>query len=207
MWVPVLASCIKSGIIVVLNAGNEPQAGAPYQGWTSPQRFATPQNALITVGSINQDGTISPFNLPIDGPSADGSFLYGHFSVYAIGQGVRVPVVDPSSPNRYAYVDGTSVAAYHLRLPNTVIPFQAIRVPMAVKNHIVQLARDNSHDGAGTAYNGVREELCGPINKPKRNRRAAKIAPFNETDVVDPEVAWKEWISIAKDPDEFSAGE
>ncbi|KAL8635658.1 MAG: hypothetical protein Q9228_006873, partial [Teloschistes exilis] len=215
MWVPVLASCIKSGIVVVISSGNNPHPDEPYQGWISPQRFATPQNALITVGSINQDGTISQWNLPIGGPSADGSLLYGHFSVFAMGSGVRIPDLDPSDPSRYKYVDGTSVsapqvaglAAYYLTLPNSVIPFQAIRVPMAVKDHIVRLARDYSHDGAGTAYNSVQEALCGPINNPKRNHRAAGIVPFNETDAIDPEAAWKEWLSMGIGPDEFSTGD
>lgn len=211
-----LASCTLSGISVVIAAGNnEPSDPYPYQGYVSPQRFATPQNAIIAVGSTDRNGDKSYFNKPVGGPSADGSFLFGTFSVYAMGENIRGTDINPSTPSQYDTVSGTSyaapqvaaLAAYYLTLPNTVLPFQNGRVPMAVKDHIVKLARDASHDGAGVAYNGVREALCAPINNPKRNRRAAEIVPFNETDAIDPDAAWKEWISMGMDPDEFSAGE
>lgn len=215
VWVPILASCIQHGIVVVPSAGNLPRQQFPYQGWVNPQRFASPHDAIITVGSIDRFGGISAFNLPINGPSADGSFLSGTFSVYALGEDIRTPNLNPADPNLYKLQSGTSLsapivaglAAYYLTLPNTVLPAEAIRVPMAVKDHIVQLAREKSHDRGGAAYNGVRDALCGPINTPKRNRSAAKIMPFNETDAIDPEAAWKEWISMGMDPDEFSAGE
>ncbi|KAL8640248.1 MAG: hypothetical protein Q9228_002806 [Teloschistes exilis] len=135
-----LASCTQNGIVVVLAAGNGPILESPYQGWISPQRFATPNNAIISVGSIDRFGGKSSFNLPTGGPSADGSLLSGTWSVYALGEDIRIPNINPADPNLYSIQRGTSLSApmvaglpaYYLTLPNTVLPAEAIRVPVAI---------------------------------------------------------------------------
>ncbi|KAI4198895.1 MAG: hypothetical protein LQ350_004960 [Teloschistes chrysophthalmus] len=213
IWVPMMAQCIQQGVPVVLAAGNTNLivAEATTQGWLNPQRFATAQNFIINVGFVDGDGNKSPLNLPT-GRGGDGSPLEGTFSVYAMAKDIIIADLNPTDPYRtrsgtsFAAPQIAALAAYYLTLPNTVLP-ETHLIPMAVKNHITGLARDDSFDGEGVAYNGVREALCAPITNPKRNRRAAEVAPFNETDAVDPEAAWKEWISMGMDPDEFSDGE
>ncbi|KAL8735840.1 MAG: hypothetical protein Q9181_002669 [Wetmoreana brouardii] len=189
MWVPMLGEAWRRGIVVVIAAGNTNQ-GAPTQGFGVPLRFGSPNNPLITVGAIDKSGARTAFNLP-PGPGPD-HLLTGDISIWALGKDVRIANNRPGINGLYRNDDGTSfaapqvaaLAAYYLRLPNTVLPAANELVPMAVKRHLLATARDASHDGQGVAHNGVWDALCGPIHSPKRGRRAEKLVFDDNDDMI-----------------------
>ena len=150
------------------------------QGNASPQRFGTTANALITVGSVNGMGRKSLFNIPpgppqplINPPETLETNTVGTISIYANADTIAVADGRPGGSGLWEGVYGTSfatpqiggLAAYILGLPRDNIPLLHT-LSMNMKRTLVRLARDNSRDGEGVAYNGVHELLCStPILK------------------------------------------
>ncbi len=169
-WVDLLAEAWQTGIVTVFSAGNKP-GGAELIGGANPQRFATSNNPMIIVGSIDNRGSKSRFNREVGAPPESprlsiDSALVGELTTYANGEGVPVASHQTNTNGRVA--SGTSfaapqiggLAAYFLGLPNLIGPSDFAAIPMAIKKHIRKTARDDVHDGVGTAYNGVRELPC-----------------------------------------------
>ena len=66
-WVDLLAEAWQTGIVTVFSAGNRP-GGAELIGGANPQRFATSNNPMIIVGSIDNRGSKSRFNREVGAP-------------------------------------------------------------------------------------------------------------------------------------------
>ncbi|KAL8781313.1 MAG: hypothetical protein Q9213_006062 [Squamulea squamosa] len=175
------------GIVTVISGGNLDVVET--MGEASPQRFGTPDNAVINVLGVDRNGDRAAHNLPI-APARSGrdATLQGHETVFAHAVDVRTADSDPVMTNKYKLATGNSVAcpqvaglaAYFLGLPNSVVPPQR-DIPMAIKKHLMELARDGSHGGKGVAYNGVWEAPCGALTK-KREIEAQNR--FDEADEV-----------------------
>ncbi|KAL8910761.1 MAG: hypothetical protein Q9171_003973 [Xanthocarpia ochracea] len=171
-WVDLLAEAWQTGIVTVFSAGNKGgPAGVDLVGGSNPQRFATSNNPMIIVGSIDNRGSKSRFNREVGAPPESpglsiDSALVGELTTYANGEGI--PVASHQTNTNAKAMSGTSfaapqiggLAAYFLGLPNLIGPSDFAAIPMAIKKHIRKTARDDVHDGVGTAYNGVRELPC-----------------------------------------------
>ncbi|KAH8716869.1 peptidase S8/S53 domain-containing protein [Phaeosphaeriaceae sp. PMI808] len=92
--------CERLKVTVVVAAGNIPE-GKLHQ--TIPQKFGTPDNVIITVGGVIQDGTLYlPTTLHEPGQ-------LGSMSVFAPAENIEVPVIDVLPPG--GTHSGTSQAA------------------------------------------------------------------------------------------------
>ncbi len=182
-WVDAIAQAWDAGVVTVFSIGNKPNPSRITNlGGATPQRYATSNNAMITVGSIDRIGSKSDFNVRPGAPSGPPGFtdthIIGSISVYAHAQGIGI--ANSSSPSGYVLGGGTSfacpqiggLAAYILGLPALSKPVYLRDLPMAMKNHIVKNARDDVHDGVGTAYNGVRELPCSERTSLTKKRRS-----------------------------------
>ena len=67
-WLPLFAEAWSNDIVFVISGGNIPSA---HKGDRSPARYGRADNALITVGSMNADGTAWDQNTP-DLPARNG---------------------------------------------------------------------------------------------------------------------------------------
>ncbi|KAL8858124.1 MAG: hypothetical protein Q9178_005301 [Gyalolechia marmorata] len=189
-WVDLLAEAWQTGIVTVFAAGNKGAPGEVDQiGGTNPQRFATSNNPMIIVGGIDNRGSKSRFNREVGAPpgspglSIDAA-LVGELTTYANGEGI--PVASHETNTNARVMSGTSfaapqiggLAAYFLGLPNLIGPSDFAAIPMAIKKHIRKTARDDVHDGVGTAYNGVRELPCNQwvTTLQQKKRRAVEDA-------------------------------
>lgn len=155
------------------------------QGNQAPQRFSTPNNALISVGSVNARGEKSGFNLPPGPPSGADVFvgnsqhLTGSISIYVLAEHIKVANVDPARRRlgQTRYDQGTSIAApqiaglaaYFLGLPGQTRFSNVRSLSMDMKNYLVRAARDSRHDGAGVANNDVGTLMCTPTTKKARS--------------------------------------
>ncbi|KAL8880406.1 MAG: hypothetical protein Q9198_002180, partial [Flavoplaca austrocitrina] len=181
-WVDVLAESWATGIVTVFAAGNRQEETPPYpelnrMGYWNPQRFAKPNNPMITVGSLDVTGEKSEFNVDVTAPTATSMYLgwylvfdticTGEISTYAMG--FPITVADSADVEGVTFEGGTSfsapqvggLAAYLLGLPNLRRPADFRKIPMAVKKRITRTARnDPSKGGVGMAYNGAREVPC-----------------------------------------------
>lgn len=183
-WVDALAQAWDAGVVTVFPTGNKPNSiGITNLGGATPQRYATSNNPMIVVGSIDRIGSKSDFTVRPGAPSGPPGFggdthLIGSISVYAHAQGIEI--ASSSSPSGYTTGIGTSyacpqiggLAAYILGLPALSKPVYLRALPMAMKNYIVKNARDDVHDGVGTAYNGVRELPCSEGTSVTKKRRS-----------------------------------
>ncbi|KAL8810813.1 MAG: hypothetical protein Q9200_002281 [Gallowayella weberi] len=184
-WVPLLAEAWRAGIVTVVSSGNVVTTGEYFaQGDVSPQRFARPNNPLINVAAIESNGNYWPFNLPtgshrsfvLDGP------LTGENTIYALAVDIQVANGDMFKPGDYRVDSGTSyaapqvggLAAYFMTLPTTRAP-PLQQLPMTVKNHLTRLARSPGTEAAGTAYNSIWEQPCGPISKREESENEMKV--------------------------------
>ncbi|KAL8716705.1 MAG: hypothetical protein Q9225_005989 [Loekoesia sp. 1 TL-2023] len=96
-YLPVLRDCWAAGIVTVFAAANG--EGVP-MGELSPQRFATPGNPMIVVGSVNRRGFKSRFNRhPGPAANARGRDLacVGELTLFALGKDIST--VDPDGPD------------------------------------------------------------------------------------------------------------
>ncbi|KAL8929645.1 MAG: hypothetical protein Q9172_000324 [Xanthocarpia lactea] len=171
-WVDLLAEAWQSGIVTVFAAGNKfSPDGLDLIGGSNPQRFATSNNPMIIVGSIDNRGSKSRFNREVGAPPEYRGYhidsaLVGELTTYANGEGI--PMASARTNTNARVLSGTSfaapqiggLAAYFLGLPNLIGPSDVAAIPMAIKKHIRKTARDDVHYGVGTAYNGVRELPC-----------------------------------------------
>lgn len=190
MWPGMLAHAWAAGIVTVGAAGNvDSRNSLREQGNFDPPRFATADNAWITVGSVDGKGNKSPFNV-VPGATSLVNYdqgLVGSMTVYAQGQDIPIAgrnsdtqYPDPRSGNSWSAAQVAGLAAYFLGHPKSVLPALG-EIALAVKRHMVDLARDNSHDGEGIAYNGVFEDPCGAIGggvtrRSLKESRAKKMA-------------------------------
>ncbi|KAL8676965.1 MAG: hypothetical protein Q9186_006574 [Xanthomendoza sp. 1 TL-2023] len=191
-WVPNIVDAWDAGIVTVFSAGNIPGKDPliTNMGQTAPQRYARPDNAMIVAGSIDRDGSKSSLNLLPGRPGGPrGNIdvnIQGEITTYAHARDILVAAIE--SPTEYDFDRGNSfaspqiagLAAYLLGFLRLNNPGSFGSIPMAMKKHIVQTARDGTRDGAGTAYNGVRELVCDSdiptLPNKKKLRRAAKDA-------------------------------
>ncbi|KAL8999850.1 MAG: hypothetical protein Q9169_001391 [Polycauliona sp. 2 TL-2023] len=183
-WPPLLAEAWRGGIVTVFSAGNlDPTLGIVTQGVLNPSRYTKANNPIVNVGSVDDDGKPSAFNLPAR-PHPAYVFdrdLTGEHTVFAHASEIYTADRQPSPP--YTIKSGTSfacpqvagLAAYFLGLPNTVQPANA-DVAMAVKRQLVRLARDNSVDAPKLAYNGVWDTPCGALTKREKAELLAEEA-------------------------------
>ncbi|KAI4262170.1 MAG: hypothetical protein L6R42_002647 [Xanthoria sp. 1 TBL-2021] len=177
-WPPLLVEAWKEDIVTVFSTGNRggpPQVAVANQGSQSPTRFCKANNPCIGVGSVEDTGQPSPYNLPI-GPNPAYTFdqdLVGENTVFAHGSNIRIAnIQQPDDPALYKVDSGTSfatpqiagLAAYFLSLPNSVQPPPG-EAAMAVKQQLVRLARDNRVDAPKLANNGVWDTPCGALTK------------------------------------------
>ncbi len=153
-------------------------------GDTSPQRYGTADNALITVMQVLDNG-FPVFKQSIPGPARDGadSHLVGSNTIYVDTENIRVANAhDPnmlyrrSGGSSYGAPQIAGLAAYLLGVPYLSPPLPGT-VAMEMKRRIVLLARVVSPVGAGSigaggavANNGVFEIFCAPTGPPKKRR-------------------------------------
>lgn len=105
---PLLRDAWYADIATVIAAGNDPGV---VLGEFTPQRYGRPDNALITVASMDPIGLRSTTN-PSEGGSRYGidPMLTGSITVYA--QGVNVKLAKANDRNQlYYYAAGSSIAA------------------------------------------------------------------------------------------------
>ena len=137
-----------------------------------PQRYASPDNALIVVGAVDVDGNPSRVNQKIGpAPNARGRDrqLTGEITVYALGESVDVPTPGTVDDRELGW--GTSFAtpqvaglvAYVLALPRppelqTV--FTPRRIAAVMKFWIRNNKRGHNRDGWDIAYNSIRGDAC-----------------------------------------------
>lgn len=181
---PLLAEAWSHDVVTVVSCSN---TFVDRFGDTSPQRYGTADNALITVMQVYDDG-FPAFRQAIPGPARDGadSHLVGSNSIYVDTENIRVATSHEFDPNElYTLSGGASfaapqiagLAAYLLGVPYLTPP-QPGTVAMEMKRRIIQLSRTASPRGAapigpggGVANNGVYEIFCQPPGPPKKARR------------------------------------
>lgn len=145
----------------MFSAGNKPQNTL---GDSSPQRYGTPNNGIISVGSLDAAGRRS-LRVTLEGPARDGAdpHLIGDLTTWAQGSDVKIAKPYGGVIN-FEYASGTSFAApqvggliaYYQGLPGSQ-PLSALDA----KRKIISLSRGtNSPDAPGLIYNGVRELMC-----------------------------------------------
>lgn len=176
---PLLANAWDHGIVTVVSGGNRRDLR---YGDRSPQRYGREDNPLITVASVSETGTRSPFNsLPGISSELEDLRLVGSTTVYAQGEEVKTA----KAYGNYKYSTGASfaapqvagLAAYFMGLPGS-----RELSPMEMKEKIVSVSRwQGAIDAAGLIYNGVRELAlqCPPTNT-RKSRRRAKEASVRE---------------------------
>ncbi|KAL8743679.1 MAG: hypothetical protein Q9184_008085, partial [Pyrenodesmia sp. 2 TL-2023] len=184
LWLPLLVDAWAADIVTVVAAGNQIKGKDIQIGALSPQRFASPLNPLIVVGSVDRFGLASGFNTLIGAASyARGRdvHLTGEITVYAMGEDVVTPV--PGTYDEYSNTaSGTSfsapqiagLAAYFLTLPGHEESWRPGHVAQDMKNFIRSRSRlpPVSPDGLLVAYNGVEDFIpfCdrpGPYTRAK----------------------------------------
>lgn len=153
-------------------AGNEVQGEDSTIGAISPQRYASPYNAIIVVGSVDRQGRPSHFNRRVGhANNARGRDvrLTGEITVYALGE--EVDSIQAGTIDEYEEKTGfgtslaspqiAGLAAYLLMFPGLRWPLDELgRTPKLIKNFIVAKKRGpgrNSPDGVNIAYNGIEE--------------------------------------------------
>ena len=175
---PLLANAWDNGIVTVVTAGNTPWSRL---GERSPQRYGREDNALITVGSMDEHGRISPWNTP-EGPVSvvEDFALVGSTTVYA--QGERVKTAKPYGT--YHYIDECSFAAPQvagLAAYLAGLPGSRTLNSMEMKQRILSLSRwHGAIDGAGLIYNGVREQACQAFAASNSRRRVNEASVLEE---------------------------
>lgn len=193
-YVPNLAEAWDAGVVTVFCAGNAYNPTDPTAnlytvniGSSTPQRFATPNNALIIVGSIDGNGIPSTFNL-LPGPYSRIALdqrIVGEITVYAQGELVARPVAGnmwrPASGTSLAAPQVGGLAAYLLGLPGIQKPNDLRTIGMAMKTKIRNTARDGRADGAGVVHNGIWELTCGTQETIPKVRREVKEAMTMDT--------------------------
>ena len=167
-------------------------------GDKNPQRFGRADNPLITVGSLQSDGTLSTWNgrqgPATRGPETDNPKFLGHIDIYAIGEDLSLPYSNtfligasatrPAANSWEHDVEGASFSAPQIAALSSYFAaspqFATIppgNVAMDRKTQIVKLSRtDPNYDSQGAASNGVREVYCdasingqlGAISTPPR---------------------------------------
>jgi len=152
----------------VVSCSNRPEETF---GDTSPQRYGTADNALITVMQVLDNG-FPVFKQSIPGPARDGadSHLVGSNTIYVDTENIR-------GGSSYGAPQIAGLAAYLLGVPYLSPPLPGT-VAMEMKRRIVLLARVVAPVGAGSigaggavANNGVFEIFCAPTGPPKKARR------------------------------------
>ncbi|KAL8964454.1 MAG: hypothetical protein Q9197_006920, partial [Variospora fuerteventurae] len=176
--VPLLVEAWDTGITVVTCTGNTGPVSV--MGDASPQRFVTPNNPLIVVGSVDADGSASYFNLPVGPPTINfDRRLQGGVTVYAPGADIKAAI--PGTPehpfDNYAVVSGSSfscsitsgLAAYYFGLPTESWPAPR-DIPMAMKRKLIQTSRDGSQGGLLVVHNGVWDLPCQAPPPPTKKK-------------------------------------
>lgn len=209
----VLKECAKNNIIVVVAAGNDGKEGSLKR--TTPQNLGRPDNELITVGAVYNDGRLMELTTRDQG---DG----GSISVYAVGEWVLgAGPADNSDKVRYQGTSQASpavagLAAYFASLPSLSQEWRPGHVAMDMKNYIVKYAHkrlDNpvpaefnypiDPESIKVIYNRANEGLCARKNPPgKRNvvdewnsTALHRRQDGSETDiVVDGVIVDPEWV-------------
>lgn len=179
-------------VVTVFAAGNDPSQNI---GGYSPQRFANPNNPLISVGAVDRQGLYSELVNAKIGPAvgAHGRDLQlkGSHTVYALGD--NVDTMTPGTIIEYRLSSGTSfaapqvagLAAYFLTIPG--LRWSPGSVAKLMKDFIVQQKR-RSHLSGGTdgwdiANNAVRGALpciLGTIVRPKPRRWSMDTASISD---------------------------
>jgi subtilisin family serine protease len=155
-----LQECWDNGIVTVVAAGNDGGMGKNL-GQTLPQSLGKPNNPLITVGGINNDGSLWPDTTP-----------EGKAGSITVSLTANVKCASSTDPNGSQQNSGTSfaapqvagLAAYFMSLPSLASQFQSggIRqVAQRVKDYIVQSAyHRGSASNPLSAYNLAENALC-----------------------------------------------
>ena len=177
-WVPLLLAAWDNDIVTVCAGPNHGER----LGDKNPQRFGRADNPLITVGSLESDGTVSAWN-GIEGPATSGSEtgnpnFRGHIDIYAIGEDLALPFSNTylisasatrAAANSWEHdVAGASFSAAQIAALSSYFAsspqFATIppgNVAMDRKTQIVKLSRtDPTYDSQRAASNGVREVYC-----------------------------------------------
>ncbi|MCJ1427877.1 hypothetical protein MMC29_005783, partial [Sticta canariensis] len=191
---PLLRDAWDHKIVTVVSVGNQPKWRL---GDRSPQRFGRVNNALITVGALDERGERSPANM-VEGPAAgsDEIHLVGSTTVYAQGRKVKAA----KAYGTYEYRSGSSFAAplvAGLAAYLAGLPGSRTLSSMEMKQKIVILSRSyGAIDAPGLIYNGVRElqQACPPTSPRKARRRMKEVSVREELEektaqrnaIVDP---------------------
>ncbi|KAI4184694.1 MAG: hypothetical protein LQ348_004511 [Seirophora lacunosa] len=171
-FLPLLVDTWLTNTATVFPAGNEVQGEDSTIGAISPQRYASPYNAIIVVGSVDRQGRPSHFNRRVGhANNARGRDvrLTGEITVYALGE--EVDSIQAGTIDEYEEKTGfgtslaspqiAGLAAYLLMFPGLRWPLDELgRTPKLIKNFIVAKKRGpgrNSPDGVNIAYNGIEE--------------------------------------------------
>lgn len=188
LWLPLLVDAWTADIVTVFSAGNQIEGRDIQIGALSPQRFASPLNPMIVVGSVDHFGLASGFNTLIGAaPYARGRdvHLTGEITVYTMGENVfnLVPGTyhdysDTASGTSFSAPQIAGLAAYFLTLPAYEESWRPGHVAQDLKDLIKSHMRlpPISPDGPLVAYNGV-EDLIPFCYRP--NLRAKPRSIFN----------------------------
>ena len=177
-----LIAAWDNDIVTVCSCSNDKKP----LGELTPQRFGKTDNPLITVGSLQESGEISPTN-GISGPAtlgieADDPRFKGNIDIYAIGESLSLPLSNSVLLNASAIrrpldswdylVGGASFSAPQISALSSYFAGSPIfptlppgSVAMDRKKQILALRRtDGNYDTQGAAYNGARESYCADPN-------------------------------------------
>ncbi|KAL8955509.1 MAG: hypothetical protein Q9193_006671, partial [Seirophora villosa] len=195
LWPSILAKAWLYGIVTVGATGNiQPNAPDLNQGAQNPQRFATEDNAWITVGSLDAQGQKMWYNVPTGpGPLGYDQALVGTNTIYAHADDLSLATklgdngyALRRTGSSFAAPQIAALAAYYLGLPNTRLPERVLDIPMAVKRHLVGLARGSTDDAPGLAYNGVWDGVCGAIRKRQVKEKREALRALRKLKGLEP---------------------
>jgi hypothetical protein len=182
-----LRDCWENGIVTVIAAGNEGRDGIDLSQRV-PQSLGRANNPLITVGGIEDDGSLWAATTP-EGTGANP----GSITVSLAAKGQCASSTEPHGSQEFS---GTSfaapqvagLAAYFMSLPGLQAQLQQggrAHVPQNVKNYIAQAAfRRRSPNNPLSAYNLAEDAIClAEIPAAKRSlpKRAGLDVPEIQT--------------------------
>ncbi|KAL8866340.1 MAG: hypothetical protein Q9174_006363 [Haloplaca sp. 1 TL-2023] len=171
-WLPLLVRAWELDIPTVVSSINKADDHDKqyYLGSYSPQRYGTKDNALITIGSLDEDGKIWSKDM------AEGFHhqmivdpqCFGHRDAFARSVGIIVAdasrAVKQTAGASFAAPQAAGLIAYWRGLPEPHRPrWDKGKVALSAKRTLVERRRQasaGSPDRLGSIYSGIRELLC-----------------------------------------------
>jgi subtilisin family serine protease len=149
--------------VTVIAAGNEGQAGLNL-GKRLPQSLGSTNNPLITVGGIENDGSLWIDTTPEGNGPSPGSITVSLAANVQCASSTISNGVQTAKGTSFAAPQVAGIAAYFLSLPSLKAQLQQggmSQVAQNVKNYIVQAAfRRGADSNPLSAYNLAEDAIC-----------------------------------------------